>query len=372
MSPSKNEATQHKIPFFDKQKLHLHLDLKDISLDTSEDQRILDVSLFFLLNHDTFFEIFDKNLFNSKFVNFSTDLRIDFQQNEALQLEVGLKPSLFYLLEPLNSCEQIFNHLIFLGRDNPSHLLLFTESWLLLSIELQGSDGVTSRTVWSMLSPNALAQAAQTGSNEEIAETITDFFKTWTESQLSEVAQQTTAKALGGFSRFFEELTDGFVDTLAKAATVDNSILETAIEFLEKENWAYARIPEKSALRLAYRGKSGQWNCYLQADETKRTLVFYSIGPITALPHLIAEIAEFIIRANYGMVIGNFELDYSDGEIRYKTSIDVEGDRLTHVLIKQLVYTNVMTMDQYLPGILAVIEQGVEPVAAIEQIEGEG
>jgi hypothetical protein len=39
-------------------------------------------------------------------------------------------------------------------------------------------------------------------------------------------------------------------------------------------------------------------------------------------------------------------------------------------LIKQLVYTNVLTMDQYLPGIMAVIEQGVEPKVAIARIEG--
>ena len=29
------------------------------------------------------------------------------------------------------------------------------------------------------------------------------------------------------------------------------------------------------------------------------------------------DIAEYLTRANYGMVMGNFEMDYSDGEIRY-------------------------------------------------------
>lgn len=69
------------------------------------------------------------------------------------------------------------------------------------------------------------------------------------------------------------------------------------------------------------------------------------------------------------MTIGNFELDFNDGEIRYKTSIDVEGDALTHALTKRLVYTNVMMMDEYLPGIQAVIEAGVSPEEAIQAIE---
>lgn len=72
------------------------------------------------------------------------------------------------------------------------------------------------------------------------------------------------------------------------------------------------------------------------------------------------------------MVLGNFELDFSDGEIRYKTSIDVEGDRLTPALVQNLVYTNVMMMDQYLPGITAVLEQGLSPAEAIHWVEQQG
>jgi hypothetical protein len=79
-------------------------------------------------------------------------------------------------------------------------------------------------------------------------------------------------------------------------------------------------------------------------------------------------IAEFLTRANYGMTIGNFELDYTDGEIRYKTSIDVTNDHLSSALIQTLVYTNVAMMDEYLPGIKAVLA-GEQPEAAIAMIE---
>ncbi|WP_199784763.1 hypothetical protein [Nostoc sp. 'Lobaria pulmonaria (5183) cyanobiont'] len=48
------------------------------------------------------------------------------------------------------------------------------------------------------------------------------------------------------------------------------------------------------------------------------------------------------------MIIGNFELDFTDGEISCKTSIDVEGDRLSFTLIQRVVYANVTMMDEYL------------------------
>jgi len=74
-------------------------------------------------------------------------------------------------------------------------------------------------------------------------------------------------------------------------------------------------------------------------------------------------------RANSGTIVGNFELDFAEGEIRYKTSIDVEGDRLSSALIKQMVYANVTMMDRYLPGIMSVIYSNVSPSDAIAQIE---
>jgi hypothetical protein len=140
--------------------------------------------------------------------------------------------------------------------------------------------------------------------------------------------------------------------------------------FFQEDDWSFTRFKGQDSLRLAFVGKNGQWNCIAQAREEQQQAVFYSISPVAAPLELRLPVAEFFTRANYGLIIGNFELDFSDGEIRYKTSIDVEGDYLSQALIKQLVYTNVLTMDQYLPGIMAVVEQGMEPKEAIARIEG--
>lgn len=72
------------------------------------------------------------------------------------------------------------------------------------------------------------------------------------------------------------------------------------------------------------------------------------------------------------MITGNFEMDFDYGEIRYKTSVDIDGDELTQDIIKRLVYANVTMMDEYLPGIINVIEKDVSPVDAIRFIEQTG
>ena len=81
-------------------------------------------------------------------------------------------------------------------------------------------------------------------------------------------------------------------------------------------------------------------------------------------------VAEFITRANYGLKVGNFEMDMDDGEVRFKTSIDVEKDQLNRTQVSNLVYANVWTMDRYLPGIFSVIYGSENPRQAVNKIEG--
>ncbi|MCU0495853.1 MAG: YbjN domain-containing protein [Anaerolineae bacterium] len=150
----------------------------------------------------------------------------------------------------------------------------------------------------------------------------------------------------------------------------EGQIFNTLVEFFEEDEWDFHWMEGTSVLTMNFTGKNGKWSCYAQAREEQQQFVFYSVCPINTPEHLRAIVAEFITRANYGMIIGNFELDFSDGEVRYKTSIDVEGDSLTLPLIKQMVYANVIIMDRYLPGIFSVIYGGHSALDEIQKIEG--
>jgi hypothetical protein len=59
----------------------------------------------------------------------------------------------------------------------------------------------------------------------------------------------------------------------------------------------------------------------------------------------------------------------SDGEIRFKTSIDVEGGTLTDKMIENLLAANCVVVNKYLAGLRSVIT-GTAPAAAIATIEG--
>lgn len=148
-------------------------------------------------------------------------------------------------------------------------------------------------------------------------------------------------------------------------------ILDAMVAFLEEDDWPFRQLEEEPVLALGFQGENGQWSCYAQAREEQAQLIFYSVTPVNAPEERRQALAELLTRVNYGLYIGNFELDLDDGEIRYKTSIDVEGDRLSPALVRQLAYANVFTMDHYLPGIMRVIYGGASPAEAIAQVVGE-
>jgi hypothetical protein len=151
----------------------------------------------------------------------------------------------------------------------------------------------------------------------------------------------------------------------------EQQIFNTLIEFFEEDEWDFQWVEGMSVLSMGFSGKNGKWVCYAQAREKQQQFVFYSVMPVNVPDDKRPAISEFITRANYGMVIGNFEMDFEDGEIRYKTSIDVEGAALLPPLIRQMVYANVIITDRYLPGLMSVLYGGKSPIAAIANIEDE-
>ena len=71
------------------------------------------------------------------------------------------------------------------------------------------------------------------------------------------------------------------------------------------------------------------------------------------------------------MYIGNFEMAFSDGEVRYKSSLDFEDAELTPVLIRNAIYPAVRMMYEYMPGIMSIVYDGKSATEAIIEIEGE-
>jgi hypothetical protein len=144
---------------------------------------------------------------------------------------------------------------------------------------------------------------------------------------------------------------------------------ETVGAFLERDGWHPEKLTHRTAYRFDFSGNHGNLRCYAHIRPDLEQFLFYAVAPIKAPESQRPVVAEYLTRANAGLHIGNFEMDYGDGEIRYRSSLDFEGTVLTPALIKNAIYPAVHTMDFYLPGLLSVMYGQQAPEKAIKAIE---
>ena len=139
-------------------------------------------------------------------------------------------------------------------------------------------------------------------------------------------------------------------------------------KYLVENNWDMQVVGDPLAFAMRFRGQSGQWSCVAQAVEDQGKIVFFSISP-EDVPHAkrIA-MAEFLTSANYGLLVGNFEMNFSTGDLRFRTSLDASSGTVDDALLYRLVHTNLAMMDTYLPGIQKILRTDVSPQAVLAQI----
>ena len=94
------------------------------------------------------------------------------------------------------------------------------------------------------------------------------------------------------------------------------------------------------------------------------TMAVCPVRPDTSDAEIMAKMAEFVCRANYGLKNGYFEFDFSDGELRYKCYFPCEDRIPSQELIHEGVTIPAMMLRRYAPGILGVLYSGVDPAAA--------
>jgi hypothetical protein len=144
-------------------------------------------------------------------------------------------------------------------------------------------------------------------------------------------------------------------------------LIDAVREFFASEDWPIAET-EPGVFETAFEGSTTAWPVRIHVFEEDDRVVLISAFPAPVEDDRRPAVGEFCHRANFGLAIGNFELDYDGGEVRFRTSIDVEGSTGDAAMVRNAMVANVLTMDRYVPGLLAVL-QGTDPADAVEDVE---
>ena len=145
-------------------------------------------------------------------------------------------------------------------------------------------------------------------------------------------------------------------------ATIENALKEKEWEFERDEG-------HSERLRIGLAGHNTDLRGVFLARQEKDQVFFYVHLPTKTPEGRRREAAEFITRANYGLSIGNFEMDMEDGEIRFKVSMDVEGGTLSPPMVINMMMTGFTMVDRYFPGFMSVMYGNAIPAVAVREIE---
>lgn len=126
-----------------------------------------------------------------------------------------------------------------------------------------------------------------------------------------------------------------------KNRTYSKNIANAINNFLTEDDWHFSFDDQRGLFKFGLNLKGRIKKVSYIVDVKDDEYVVYAISPLGADEDdekMMATIAEFICRANYGLKNGNFELDMRDGEIRYKCFVDSEGITPTTEMVRNSIH----------------------------------
>jgi len=139
---------------------------------------------------------------------------------------------------------------------------------------------------------------------------------------------------------------------------------EAVKTFLKEEGLRFRSFEKSHRCELGMRCSNGNWSMEVQAREESTQVLVLSSLPVNCPSARRAEMCDFLTRINWILVLGNWEMDV-DGEIRFRTTLDLNGHDLTSDLMKPIFHANLSMMNRFLPFIMRMIysDAGSEEMA---------
>lgn len=155
---------------------------------------------------------------------------------------------------------------------------------------------------------------------------------------------------------------------MADRTFVPPPLLPTIIDALNDRDWTYTVNEELSLVTFGVGGEHSAYNCALFADDETRLVTMIAQSPMR-IPHEERTSAcELLMRANHGLMFGAFDLDFSDGEVRYKVAVDVEGGTLGVEAVHSMITVALDMYELWYPPLMKVVYGGVTPEDAVAEV----
>lgn len=151
-----------------------------------------------------------------------------------------------------------------------------------------------------------------------------------------------------------------------------NKTIASFIEYLTSRECCYELQQGSQILRASIDGENARWRFLVTQDDAGR-FVLISLIPVNAPPARRSACAELLAMINWNLGFGHFDLDFSDGELRYRTAVPLsKKGRLKVAVIEHVLHGHQVIVDRFVPVISAVLFANLSPEKALALPEEKG
>lgn len=150
-------------------------------------------------------------------------------------------------------------------------------------------------------------------------------------------------------------------------------MVERIHQFFDEGKWKY-RYDEKKAIFRAMVKMNSPLGMLRVAILVKETYyLVYAIFGATADESQRQRVGEYLHRANLGLINGNFEFSFEDGEIRYKTYVNFGGDdtELSDKVIEDSIVIPIAMFDLYGKNLIRLMLGESDPKKLVDEVKEE-
>ena len=149
------------------------------------------------------------------------------------------------------------------------------------------------------------------------------------------------------------------------------SVIARIAQYLDEDGLANHKWDDEPKLESGFQGRNGHYRVVIRTLDGPTTILQVAVLlPDVAPKKLRGSMAEAVVRANYRLWAGHFDLDMSDGELRFCAAMPVADSTVTHDQFMHLFAGATFYADQYDRAFKRLIcDADLSPAQAIAELE---
>lgn len=152
------------------------------------------------------------------------------------------------------------------------------------------------------------------------------------------------------------------------APSTNGSLVNVVRGYLDEMEYKYLVVDaERTALKITE--THGTYEVRITVDEQSRRVICHSLFGPRMPENRLVEILEAVARANDGLIIGNFELNFETSALCFKASFDADGVAFFPAMMHNMLVASMCVCEGYHDALMSVAFGGAKPAIAIAAVE---